>query len=150
MGHPSRECFVPGKLHGGVPANGSNMAFKGKGKQNWKGAGKGYSKGNGYKGKGGKQGDKRSLNLASETEYNAAWGNGEVGDNWEHPDYSNYNDGYNYALTNDVQWNNGRNYSFMLNKCCFTFGFIGFYGYLRFSIVFNGVQRISVIFIGFH
>ena len=28
MGHPSRECPVPGKLHGGVPAGGSSMAFK--------------------------------------------------------------------------------------------------------------------------
>ena len=67
---------------------------------------KGYGKGNGYKGKG-KYGGKRSLNMAMETEYSAAWGNGGEGEDWEYQDYSYNNQGYNYTLNQDAQWNGG-------------------------------------------
>ena len=87
------------------------VAFKGKGnykgRDNWKGKG--------WTGKG-KGGGKKSLNLATETEYNAVWGIGgqEDGDNqW----YDDCNNGYNYSMTN--QWNYmpiKRHYSMMMMK----------------------------------
>ena len=45
--------------------------------------------------------------MAMETEYSAAWGNGGEGEDWEYQDYSYNNQGYNYTLNQDAQWNGG-------------------------------------------
>ena len=47
-----------------------------------------------------KGGGKKSLNMATESEYYAAWyGDGGIG-NDDIGEYGYYNDGYNYTLTN--------------------------------------------------
>ena len=84
LGHQSRECIVPGKRHGGVGQDdkgkeGTAVALKGKGKGKHKGGWKGNKgwKGNqGWKGTRKGQG-KQSLNAAIESEYAAAWHDGE-------------------------------------------------------------------------
>ena len=91
MGHPSRECIVAGKIHGGVgsangPQNPMVAAFKGKGKHrgggSWKGNGKGYGK---TSGKGfGKGNGKKSLNMATDADYNAAWYNDQWSESEEY------------------------------------------------------------------
>ena len=94
QGHPSRECPVPGKLHGGVGVQpGITAAFKGKGKNKGKG-GKGAWRGKGWKGKG-KGNGKQSFNMATDSEYNAAWYGGGEEDNGEHENYYNYDLAYN-------------------------------------------------------
>ena len=117
QGHPARECPIAGKMHGGVGAKddnrGSNTAaaFKGKGgykgNNNWNGKV--------WKGKG-EGGGKKSLNLASDTEYNVAWGGGgqEDGD-YQH--YYEQNNEYNYVVAG--KWSNGpatQQYSMMLTR----------------------------------
>ena len=94
-GHPARECPSPGKLHGGIPTAAAFKGCKGKGK-----FGKGKGKGGKGKGKQGFYATKRSLNYASENDYQAAWGsedggtelNPEAGDGGVY----DYNGGHNY------------------------------------------------------
>lgn len=116
-GTPVSRVYCPGKIHGGVgiaggPQSSIAAAFKGKGKHkgespwkwNGKGCGKGYGKGFGN-GNG-----KKSLNMATDAEYNAAWYDDQWHgheDDWEGDDYNN---GYNYAMINN---NGGRHYSMM-------------------------------------
>lgn len=114
-GHPARECLAPCKLHGGVQGGGSSLASKGKGKQK----GKRYGKGKGFKGKGGKGAGKRRLNLATDSEYNAAWNQGNGEDGWEYVDYGYYDNGYNHSLPQGQQWPDSRkHYSMSLTKSC--------------------------------
>ena len=113
QGHPSRECPVPGKLHGGVGNQpGTTVAFKGKGKGKGK-RGKGDWRGKGWKGRG-KSNGKHSLNLATESDYNAAWYGAGEEDNGEYDNYYNYDHSYNYAFTNNQQ--SSMHYSMMLTR----------------------------------
>ena len=115
QGHPSRECLFLGKLRGGVGAVDVGIAAVLKGKGKYKG--KRYGKGTGYwKGKGKGDGN-RSLNMAPDLEYMAAWHQEDGDGSGEHTDYYDYCNGRNYAMTNDHNWNRvGQRYSMMLTK----------------------------------
>ena len=89
QGHPARECPVPGKFHGGVAQQtGTAAAFKGKGKYKGKRS-TGEWNGKGWKGKWKGEG-KRSLNMATDWEYIAAWNGGGDEDNGEQDEYYDY------------------------------------------------------------
>ena len=120
-GHPARECPNLGKLHGGVPTAAAFKGGKGKGKTGKeKGkAGKGKGKYNYY------NNNKRSLNYASEHDYNDTWGNQEAAQDWqgehEWPGDTN-SDNYNYGFW-DSERSATNNYSpnygmLLLKKPC--------------------------------